>query len=172
MVGMSDPGCFPCKPREGAHSSTGRMPHPHSVWEPPLCDMVMSMCSHCDSVDSRGGLDGGSQERKAQEGQASHLEVPFPETVLSGLSDGWGSPWAGAHRKKGQDGPKTAERTLDWTWLWHSTSWASLPVPWTPSPRRRRILFCPHEGLLWLMQAMQVNFQGIPSIVPAKPVHR
>lgn len=65
-----------------------------------------------------------------------------------------------------------AERTLDWTWLWHSTSWASLPVPWTPSPRGRRILFCPHEGLLWLVQAMQVNLQGIPSIVPAKPVSR
>lgn len=48
--------------------ATGRMPLSHSVWEPPLCDTVMSMCAHCDSVDARGGLDGGSQERKAQEG--------------------------------------------------------------------------------------------------------
>lgn len=57
-----------------------------------------------------------------------------------------------------------AERTLDWTWLWHSTSWASLPVPWTPSPRGRRILFCPHEGLLGLVQAMQVK-------PPRHPLH-
>lgn len=52
-----------------------------------------------------------------------------------------------------------AERTLDWTWLWHSTSWACLPIMW-PTPLRsggRRNLLCPHEGLLWLMQAMQVQ---------------
>lgn len=54
---------------------------------------VMSVCPVV-TRDSRGGPDGGSQERKAQEGQASHLEMSFPGTVLSGLSDGWGSPWA------------------------------------------------------------------------------
>lgn len=73
MGEMNDPGCFLSNPREGPH--TGQMPLSHSVWEPPLCDTVMSMCPHCDSVDSRGGLDGGSQESKAQEGQASHLEM-------------------------------------------------------------------------------------------------
>lgn len=40
--------------------ATGQMPLSHSVWGPPLSDTVMSMCPHCDSVDSRGGLDGGS----------------------------------------------------------------------------------------------------------------
>lgn len=70
----------------------GGIPLSHSAWEPPLCDTVMSMCPCCDSGDSSGGSDGGSQERKAQEGQASHLEMSFPD--LSGLSDGWGSPRA------------------------------------------------------------------------------
>lgn len=55
---------------------------------------VMSMRPRCDSVGLRGGLDGGSQERKAQEGQASYLEMSFPGTVLSGPSDGWGDPRA------------------------------------------------------------------------------
>lgn len=65
-----------------------------------------------------------------------------------------------------------AERTLDWTWLWHSTSWAGLPVMWSPQRSRgRRNLLCPHEGLLWLMQAMQVQLQGTAFITPAKPVH-
>lgn len=68
-----------------------------------------------------------------------------------------------------------AERTLDWTWLWHSTSWACLPIMWPGPPLRsggRRNLLCPHEGLLWLMQAMQVQPQGTPFIMPAKPMHR
>lgn len=66
-----------------------------------------------------------------------------------------------------------AERTLDWTWLWHSTSWACLPIMWPPlRSGGRRNLLCPHEGLLWLMQAMQVQPQGTPFIMPAKPVHR
>lgn len=66
-----------------------------------------------------------------------------------------------------------AERTLDWTWLWHSTSWACLPIMWSPlRSGGRRNLLCPHEGLLWLMQAMQVQPQGTPFIMPAKPVHR
>lgn len=95
---MSDPGCFPSNPREGPHSSTGRKPF--SVWEPPLCDTVMSVCPHCDSVDSRGGLDGGSQERKAQAGQASHLEMSLPGAVQSGLSDGWSTQGEGAGRPK------------------------------------------------------------------------
>lgn len=91
---MSDPGSFPSNPREGPHSSTGQTPLSYSVWEPPLCDTVMGMRPRCDSVGLRGGLDGGSQERKAQEGQASHLEMSFPGTVLSGPSDGWGDPRA------------------------------------------------------------------------------
>lgn len=84
----------------------GQMPLSHSVWEPPLCDTVMSMCPHCDSVDSRGGLDGGSQERKAQEDILRCL----PGAVLSGLSDGWGGL---STQKEGQDGLKMAERTLE-----------------------------------------------------------
>lgn len=84
----------------------GQMPLSHSVWEPPLCDTVMSMCPHCDSVDSRGGLDGGSQERKAQEDILRCL----PGAVLSGLSDGWGGL---STQKEGQDSLKMAERTLE-----------------------------------------------------------
>lgn len=93
MVGMSDPGCFPCKPREGAHSSTGRLSHPHSVWEPPLCDAVMSVCPHCDSVDSKGGLDGGSQERKAWEARLPILRCLFQEQFRVGSVTA-GVPWA------------------------------------------------------------------------------
>lgn len=67
----------------------GQMPLSHSVWGPPLWDTVMSMCPHCDLADSRGGLDGGSQGRKAQESQASHLEMS------SRSSTEWAQCWPG-----------------------------------------------------------------------------
>lgn len=79
MGGMSDPGCFPSNPREGPHSSSGRIPLSHSVWEPPLCDIVRSMCSRCDSVDSSGGLDDGSQEEKPRKARLPILRCLFQE---------------------------------------------------------------------------------------------
>lgn len=163
---MSDPGCFPSDPREGPHSSTGRIPLSHAVWEPPLWDTVMCMCPCCDSVDSRGGLVGGSQERKAQESQASHLEMSFLGTVLSGLAVMAGVTLGPEHT--GGRGRMAQRRQRE---LWTGPGFGTAhPGPACPSrgPLRskgKENLLCSHEGLLWWLMQVKCggNFETPPS---------
>lgn len=60
----------------------------------------------------------------------------------------------------------------DWTWLWHSTSWACPPISCPPeTPGIERTLPPPREEQFWLTEAKAVRLQDMltscqPSLCP------
>lgn len=83
------------------------------------------------------------------------------DTALNGLSDGW----AGLRQQHtGQDVAKDSRENFG-IGLGFGTAHLGLACP-TDAPLH------PEGGrLFWLTQAMAVQLQGIPFIIPAKPVH-